>query len=92
MMIVKCKTRMKTSEFKSTTFFTEPTYGLEAAQSCKGLIRPLKTKEARESTSGEREPVQPINQLRALVYEGPTRVYTQNSTGHRLEKVMGLVG
>lgn len=40
MMMVKCKGRMKTSEFKSSTFFTEATYGLEAAWSCKGLIQP----------------------------------------------------
>lgn len=36
------------------------------------MLRLSKRKLARESVSSEMEPVQLINQLRTLVYEGPT--------------------
>ena len=54
------------------------------------MPRPLKKKEVWKSMSSEMRPRQSINQLRALVCGGHTRVYMQGRIGDRLKKLLGL--
>lgn len=48
-------------------------------------------KQARESVSSKMEPIQPINQIGALVYGEPIWAYTQGRIGHKPKRVWGLL-